>query len=261
MKAIHNTLFCSMTTESPRLDITYDDVAAAASNLREAGTPVSLESLRDALGGGSATAIARHLRAWRAEHERLPEPAPAELPPALLADLARWAQQHAEQAGLGARELLAQRERDLEDALDEAERLETERAELLAEVDSAAAARDAAQAVADERSEEIERLMAELRNARQVAMDALVGKAKDQLAIEGKDAQLADLRGQLERNVTASSAQSDARLAAEMELIGATTARDSLALEVKDLQALLATAKSDRGALRMELEALRARAK
>ncbi|MGJ9416203.1 DNA-binding protein [Massilia sp. CMS3.1] len=250
-----------MTTESPRLDITYDDLAAAASNLQEAGTPVSLDTLRDVLDGGSATAIARHLRAWRAEHERLPEPAPAELPPALLADLARWAQQHAEHAGLGARALLAQRERDLEDALSEAERLEAERTDLLADIDNASSAREAAQAVADERSEEIERLMAELRNARQVAMDALVGKAKDQLAIEGKDAQLLDLRGQLERNVTASSTQSDARLAAEMELIGAATARDSLALEVKDLQAQLASAKSDRGALRMELETLRAKAK
>ena len=49
-----------------------------------------------------------------------------------------------------------------------------------------------------ERSEMIERLNAELRNARQVAMDALVGKAKDRLASEGKDAQLADLRAEVE---------------------------------------------------------------
>ena len=178
----------------------------------------------------------------------------AQLPAALAADLGKWAEEYAHEAGAGTREALARTERDLQDAL-----LETER--LLADVDSAAAARDAAQAVADERSEEIERLMAELKNARQIAMDALVGKAKDQLAIEGKDAQLLDLRGQLERNVAASSAQSDARLAAEMELVGATTARDSLALEIKDLQAQLAAAKSDRGALRMELDKLRKSAK
>jgi len=177
----------------------------------------------------------------------------AQLPAALAADLNKWAEEYAHEAGAGTREALARTERDLQDALLEAERL-------LADVDNAAAARDAAQAVADERSEEIERLTAELKNARQIAMDALVGKAKDQLAIEGKDAQLLDLRGQLERNVAASSAQSDARLAAEMELIGATTARDSLALEVKDLQAQLAAAKSDRGALRMELDKLRKRA-
>ena len=171
----------------------------------------------------------------------------AQLPAALVADLNKWAEEYAHEAGAGTREALARTERSLEEAL--------------LEVDSAATARDAAQAMADERSEEIERLTAELKNARQIAMDALVGKAKDQLAIEGKDAQLLDLRGQLERNVAASSAQSDARLAAEMELIGATTARDSLALEIKDLQAQLATAKSDRGALRMELDKLRKSAK
>jgi hypothetical protein len=82
--------------------------------------------------------------------------------------------------------------------------------------------------------------MAELRNARTIATDALVGKAKDQLAIEGKDAQLADLRAQLERNVAAQAALSDARLAAEMELVGAVTARDNYAAEIKELRARLA---------------------
>ncbi len=250
-----------MITDSPRTDISFDEFAAAAVSLQDAGTPATLDALRDALPNGSPTTLARHLRAWRLEHEQPPEAPPATLPAALAAELAKWAQQHAEQAGAGPRDTLAQRERELDDALTEAERLEAERAELLEEVDSVALARDAAQAASDERAEEIERLMAELRNARQIAMDALVGKAKDQLAIEGKDAQLADLRGQLERNVTASSAQSDARLAAEMELIGAATARDSLALEVKDLQAQLAAAKNDRGALRMEVEKLRGKAK
>lgn len=82
--------------------------------------------------------------------------------------------------------------------------------------------------------------MAELRNARSIATDALVGKAKDQLAIEGKDAQLADLRAQIERNVAAAAALSDARLTAEMELVGAVTARDNYAVEIKELRAKLA---------------------
>jgi chromosome segregation ATPase len=243
-----------MRQDSSHEDIAFDDVATAAATLQDVGSPVTLAALREALPDTSPTAIARHLRAWRNEHQQLPEAPPATLPATLAADLAKWAQQHAEEAGAGPREALARLETDLDAALEEAGRLE-------AEVDSASSARDAAQAAADERSEEIERLTAELRNARQVAMDALVGKAKDQLAIEGKDAQLADLRSQLERSVTGSATQSDARLAAEMELIGATTARDSLALEVKDLQTQLAAAKSDRGALRMELDALRKKSK
>ena len=52
---------------------------------------------------------------------------------------------------------------------------------------------------------------------------------------------VADLRAQIERNVAASAALSDARLHAEMELIGAVTARDTFAAEIKELRAKLAT--------------------
>ena len=168
-----------------------------------------------------------------------PDLAPVpELPPSLMAELDKWAAQVAERANAPTREALAQAGREL---------------------DELAAARAQAEALAAEHGEEIERLNAELRNARQIAMDALVGKAKDQLAIEGKDAQLADLRSQLERNVTASAAQSDARLAAEMDLVGAAVARDSLAGELKDMRAQLAASLSERTAMRAELETLRAK--
>jgi chromosome segregation ATPase len=135
-----------------------------------------------------------------------------EIPEAIVAALGDWVQRTAEEAVAGPRETLARTEEELQ----------------------------AARAGLVERNEEIEQLMAELRNARSIATDALVGKAKDQLAIEGKDAQLADLRAQIERNVAAAAALSDARLAAEMELVGAVTARDNYAAEIKELRAKLA---------------------
>ncbi|NYE63348.1 chromosome segregation ATPase [Duganella sp. 1224] len=142
-----------------------------------------------------------------------------EIPEAIVSALGDWVRQAAEEAGAGPRAALARAEGELADA---------------------AAARDEAQALLRQRDEEIDQLMAELRNARSIATDALVGKAKDQLAIEGKDAQLADLRAQIERNVAAAAALSDARLAAEMELVGAVTARDTYAAELKELRARLA---------------------
>ena len=250
-----------MNADTPRPGVTFDEVAAAADSLANDGKPVTLEAVRDALGDVSPNLIGRHLGAWRAARSDAVEPPRAEMPESLVADLARWAQQFADEAGAGTRDALAQTRRDMEDVLAAGEALEAERDTLVDEVASASAARDQAAAAAAERSEEIERLNAELRNARQVAMDALVGKAKDQLAIEGKDAQLADLRAQIERNVAASAAESDARLRAEMELVGATTVRDSLAAEVKDLQAQLASVQAERSALRAEVETLRARAK
>lgn len=149
-----------------------------------------------------------------------------EIPEAIVSALGDWVQQAAEDASAGPRASLARTEGELEAARTE-----------LAEV---GAARDAAQAQTAARDEEIEQLMAELRNARSIATDALVGKAKDSLAIEGKDAQLADLRAQIERNVAAQAALSDARLAAEMELVGAVTARDNYVAEIKELRARLA---------------------
>ncbi|MGJ7916236.1 DNA-binding protein [Massilia sp. LXY-6] len=218
----------------------FDDVAAAAGKLQDGGMPVTIDTVRDALGGGSASAISRHLADWRAAKDKPAEPPRAELPQNLVADLARWAQQFAEEAGSGTRAELARHEEELESLREAGDALEAERNALQAQRDELATARDDALATLAERDEEIERLNAELRNARQVAMEALVGKAKDQLAIEGKDAQLAELRAQIEKNVTQTAALSDARLAAEMELVGAKTARDSLEAENKDLRAQIA---------------------
>ncbi len=246
-----------MNTETASADISFDEVASAASSLQNEGKPVTLEAIREALGGPSLNVVHKHLAAWRASNATPPEPPRAELPAPLLTALTEWARQFAEDSGAGVREALAQSESELAALASAGEQLEAERDGLLEEVTGVTAAREAAQTMADERAEEIERLTAELRNAREVAMEALVGKAKDQLAIEGKDNQLAELRKQIERNVAESAAQSDARLAAEMELVGAVTARDSLTVELKDLRAQLDACIAERTSLRAELEALR----
>ncbi len=227
-----------------RQEVTSDEVSAAAVSLENDGKRVTIESVRTFLGTGSTNAIHKHLTEWRASHATPAEAPKVEIPEAILAALGSWVQEYAEVAGAGNRDALAQSESDMEALLESGEELEAERDEARAEVESVTSARDRALAEANERADEIERLTAQLRDARQVATDALVGKAKDRLAIDGKDNQLADLRSQLERNVAASAAESDARLAAEMELIGAVTARDSFEAEIKDLRAQLAAAKA-----------------
>jgi len=222
-----------------RQGVTFDEVAAAADSLQNDGKRVTIEAVCDFLDTGSLTTIHKHLTVWRASRATPAQAPRVDIPESIAAALGSWVQQFAEEAGGGVRDALAQSESDLEALLKSGEQLEAERDELLAQMASVMAARDQALAMAAERGENIERLTAELRNARQIATDALVGKAKDQLAIEGKDSQLADLRLQLERNVAASAAQSDARLAAEMELIGAATARDNFAAEIKELHAQL----------------------
>jgi chromosome segregation ATPase len=241
-----------------RQEVTFDEVTAAAISLQNDGKQVSIDTVREFLGTGSANTIHKHLTGWRASHAK-PAAAPkADIPESIVADLTDWAQRFADEAGAGTRAALAQSESDTQALLNAGEQLEAERDDLLAQVASVTSARDQALATAAERGDDIERLTIELRDARQVATDALVGKAKDQLAIQGKDAQLADLRLQIERNVAASSAESDARLAAEMELVGAVTARDNFATEIKELRAQLDASHAERSALRAEMEALRA---
>lgn len=236
-----------------RQEVTFDEVSTAATGLQNDGEQVSIDSVREVLGAGSPHAIHKHLATWRASQPKPAEAPKVEIPEALAAALGAWAQQFAQESGAGVREALAQSETDMEALSTAAEELEEARAELAAEVETVTSERDQAMAMAAERSEEIERLTTELRDARKVATDALVGKAKDQLAIDGKDAQLATLREQIERNVASLAAESDARLAAEMELVGAVTARDNFATEIAELRSQLDAAKSERNALREQV--------
>ena len=236
-----------------RQEVTFDEVSAAAVGLQDDGETVTIETVREALGAGSPYAIHKHLVDWRASQAGPAEAPKAEIPAALAAALGEWAQQFAHDAGAGARDALAQAESDMETLLGSGEALEAAREELRAEVDTLTSERDSAAATAAERGEEIERLTIELRDARKLATDALVGKAKDQLAIDGKDAQLAILREQVERNVAALAAESDARLAAEMELVGAVTARDNFAAELTSLRSQFDAAKVERNALREQV--------
>jgi chromosome segregation ATPase len=225
--------------------VTLEAVTAAATGLQNEGKPVTIEAVREVLGAGSPYTIHQHLASWRAVHAQPAETPKAELPAALATALGEWAQQFAEQAGAGSRDAQAQADSDMAALLESYAQLEAERAEALATL--------------AEREEVIARMTIELRNARTIATDALVSKAKDQLAIEGKDSQLADLRQQLERNVAASAAQSDARLAAEMDLVGAITARDNFAAEIEDLRAQLDASQAERRTLRTEKEVLLSR--
>ena len=217
-----------------RQEVTSGQVAEAADSLQNDGKRVTIEAVCELLDGASVNAVHKHLTAWRVAHAK-PAPAPKlDIPEPIATALGKWAQQLAEEAGAGVRDALAQSQEDLEVLHKSGEQFEAEREELLAQVARL--------------GEEIDQLSIELRDARRIATDALVGKAKDQLAIEGKDSQLADLRLQIERNVAAAAALSDARLNAEMELVGAVTARDNFAAEIKELRARLASRQADRSA-------------
>lgn len=225
--------------------MTFDEVAAAADGLVRDGRPVTIDTLRETLGAVSTLAVHQHLSAWRARRAKPVEAsAGLALPEAVTAALNGWAMQLKEDAAGPLRDSLAQTEGDLASLLQLNEQAEAERDDLSEQLAKTTTERDQTLARLAERDASIERLTMELRHARDIASEALVGKAKDQLAIEGKDGQLAELRRQLERQVANSATESDARLAAEMELVGATTARNNLTAEVAELRAQLDAARA-----------------
>lgn len=216
----------------PGPEITFEEVAAAAQSLVDQGRSVEADSLCSALSGASPLSVHKHLAAWRAGQAAAAKAPEVVLPASITEALGRWGQQLTEDAVAQARDSLAQTQNDLAALLQQSEQAASERSALdteLAQLRAALAERDAS----------IERLTVELRHARTIASDALVGKAKDQLAIDGKDAQIAELRREIERHVAGSAAASDARLAAQMELVGAVTARDNFAAELAELRAQL----------------------
>ena len=147
-------------------EVTFDDVARAAESLQKDGEAVTIEAVQDFLAEGSPNAIFKHLAAWRAANVK-PKKAPkAELPKELLAGLADWALKFAEESGAGDREALERNEADIEALRSAGEALEGERDALREEMANATAASEEAIA---ERDETIERLNAELKNARQEA--------------------------------------------------------------------------------------------
>jgi chromosome segregation ATPase len=201
---------------------------------------------RDSAGTASARSIHEQLAALRTA----PPPADvlhADVPASITSALRSWGQQIAQDAAARVRDSVAQVESEIASLLALNEQADVQRSELDAQLSRITAERDQALARLAERDASIERLTVELRHARTVASEALVGKAKDQLAIEGKDTQLAELRRQIEHHVATFAAQSDARLAAEMELVGATTARDNFAVELAELRAELDSYRAGRG--------------
>lgn len=69
-----------------RTGLTYDEVKYTAIKLLSQGESPSVQKIRDALGTGSNTTIAEHLRVWREEHKNMEiHQLPANMPKELVA--------------------------------------------------------------------------------------------------------------------------------------------------------------------------------
>ncbi|MBU5562225.1 DNA-binding protein, partial [Escherichia sp. S69_ASV_4] len=123
--------------------VEFDDVAAAAQKLKDAGKRPTVIAIRDIIGKGSFTTISTYLKQWSEEHSLDEELVEVVLPESVMSDAELFLQKIYTVAKASAdeqlereRELLRQKEieyqEDMQQAVDMANDA-TERAELLEE--------------------------------------------------------------------------------------------------------------------------------
>ncbi|EPU6460279.1 DNA-binding protein [Salmonella enterica subsp. enterica serovar Newport] len=123
--------------------VEFNDVAAAAQKLKDAGKRPTVIAIRDLLGKGSFTTISTYLKQWSEEHSLDEEPVEVVLPESVMSDAELFlrkiytvAKTSADEQLEREREQLRQREleyqEDMQQAVDMANDA-TERAELLEE--------------------------------------------------------------------------------------------------------------------------------
>ncbi len=181
-----------------RKGITYDDVERVADKLVSDGDQATIQRVRELLGTGSPNTIHKHLSSWRQTQPQLRRKEttlPAGLADALIKEIER--RSLAACAEAEEKELEARRSADKLAEVGEA--LEEENEELKAKAQQEARERDKAQALADDRQHEIDRLVSAVEREQMGAEAARVDLAKARLAMDSYDEQIAERKQEIQR--------------------------------------------------------------
>ncbi|QJQ99554.1 DNA-binding protein [Halomonas sp. PGE1] len=196
----------------PPVEISFEQVAAAAENLEGRGAEPTLQRVCEHLGAGSPNRIQRHLTAWRAARPA-PTPPAARLPEALIAALEEELARHAGDALSRGEQLAEEARSDAATLAELGEAMERRLAEMETRLASAESAAEQALSRRDELQAALEELRENLEVEQREARTHREGLVQTQQQVEM-------LREQLEEAV-------QARLAAERQ------ARDTEAERIK----------------------------
>lgn len=210
-----------------RPGISYEQVAQAADRLLAAGRTATIDAVREALGntGGKGT-IHKHLKTWAEQHPPTADAVP-ELPAGLLRDLGRELERVAAEARAKIEEQLIASLATADNLADSLTALETDHEALQEKMAVLTAERDAATTLAEERHNEIQRLIEALSREQAAAEAARIEVAKSQLGLEAataKSQDLVDLVGKLEKQL---EAEKKTGQQAERDLVQAQAQRDA----------------------------------
>ena len=234
-----------------RKGITYDQVAAAADGLEaERVGSVTLVAVRARLGNtGSPNTIHRHLQAWEANRPKMPAPSIA-IPDEVARAMTGWVMQAATAGRAESEERALHAQADADELARAGEDLEAERDQLQTEIATVTTQRDQQQAMADERSAEIQRLLADVERERGLAGVAQVEAAQARLRADSQVEQLTEMRSRVESLSSSIETERAARTAAERDaavgaaqLAGARAELDAARGQVATLQQDLAASR------------------
>lgn len=225
-----------------RPGITYEMVEAAADALHaERPGGATLTAVRARLGKGSSSTVHKFLKLWNENRPKTTAPAVA-IPEDVSKALSAWVLQ----ASTGARADAEERSLQAQAAADElaraGEALEVDHDQLLDDIATVTTQRDQAQATADERAAEIQRLLVEVERERGLAGAAQVDAAQARLRAESQVEHLAEMRARVESLSAVVDAERTARTAAERDAaVGAAQLASTLAQldVVRDQAAML----------------------
>lgn len=244
-----------------RPGITYEMVEAAADALNaERPGSATLTTVRARLGTGSPNNIHRHLQTYNSNRPKAAA-AVAVIPPEINKAMSVWVTQASTMARAEAEEKVVHAQAAADELARVGEELEAEREQLNIQIATVTTARDQAEAFANERASEIERLLHEVERERTLAGAAQVDAAQAKLKAEAQSDQLVDMRGAIADLTASLTVERSARTVAEREaavltsqLAGATKLAEDAVARAAGLQQHLDAAAARAETVRAEYE-------
>lgn len=234
-----------------RPGITYEQVEQAFNSLKAEGKNPSRVLVRERIGGGSDSTIARHMLTVRKREEQAQSIPALELPPEFVAALVGWMQKISAEIQAKARGAVVTLEEDLALLVKTVEKTEELEAESRSRIEQLTRELDQAKAVAEVHEAEIERCKIEAERERKFSGRATVEAAEATLKLKTQ-------AGLLDEVKSAQAALSCDLDVARRDLANA--ARDTAVLQTR-LDAAngdAEKAQEDANALRADLRAARA---
>jgi chromosome segregation ATPase len=174
-----------------RKGITYDEVALVADKLVLENNQPTIQRVREELGTGSPNTIHRHLSSWKETQPQAQREA-VTLPSGLADALIKEIERQASVARADAEEKALEARRSADKLADTGEALEEENEELKSISELLERERDQSQALANDRQNEIDRLVASVDREQKAAEAARLDLAKAQLMNESYGERMAE---------------------------------------------------------------------